>query len=137
MSGSIVDKLEKWFNEIERRREIVIADNEKKLASLYQTWLEEKYYVKLADNRSDLKQKISPQTDCVIIDRYFSNKTQDTISRLKLERPETDIILLTGIEPEKDQANLDIDEYVIKPVDKNTLTEKINKINEKRSYLDV
>lgn len=136
MPSSIIDKLEKWFDEIERRRKVVIADNETKLAGLYQEWLEEKYTVKLAHNQSDLKEKINYSTDCIIIDRYFSDKTDDLITKLKSKYPKIPIILLTVVKPEKDQAVLDIEDYLIKPVDKKKLTEKVGKVTKKRSYLD-
>jgi response regulator RpfG family c-di-GMP phosphodiesterase len=139
-SESVVDKLEKWFDKIDRRRELVIADKENKLADLFHSWLEQEYEVKVAESKVDLKDKVDHSTDCILIDRYFANNTEDVITELKLAYPETSIVLLTGVEPENDRAELDIDGYIVKPVDRKELVEKVeeelSKLNDEWKVID-
>jgi response regulator RpfG family c-di-GMP phosphodiesterase len=128
MSDTIIDKMQTWFKQIERQQTVVIANKRSKLSQMFQRWLEERYRVKIAMNEEQIFEKVDPQTKTVLLDRYFQSNIDEIISKLKAKYPRIPIILLTGVKPELEESDLDVDDHIVKPVDRGQLIQKIESV---------
>ena len=64
-------------------------------------------------------------TDYLLVDRYFADNLEELLESIKMDYPNISIILLTGVEPEIDQLELEFDDYIVKPADKSRIIDKI------------
>lgn len=132
MSKSIIRKLDKWFKQIERRETVLIAERKTKLASLFQRWLDHKYKVRIISSKRQLIDEIDYSTDYLLVDRYFAEEINSLLDDIKLKYSNMPIILLTGVEPELDQLELEVDDYIVKPADQSKIMTKIESVEIKQ-----
>lgn len=121
---------EKYLSDEEKFSILVVEDDESQ-AKMYGRWLENVHNVKTATSGSEALEKLSDDTEVVFMDRKLPDMTASEIldaagDTLKGKY----VVMLTAAEPEVDILDLDIQEYLTKPVSKDDLEEVLENIEE-------
>ncbi|ELY57630.1 response regulator [Natronolimnohabitans innermongolicus] len=114
---------------------ILVVDDERQLTDLYATWVDEDYDVLTAyDGRSALEQ-MSAAVDVVLLDRHMPDLNGDEVlERIRAAGHDCWVIMVTAVDPGLDIVELDIDDYVTKPVSRAQLTRIIENLRVQSRY---
>ncbi|WP_339103371.1 response regulator [Haloterrigena salinisoli] len=114
---------------------ILVVEDERELADLYATWVSEDYEVYTAyDGRSALE-SMSEAVDVVLLDRHMPDVPGDEVlNRLRAAGHDCWVIMVTAVDPGLDIVELDIDEYVTKPVTRTQLMRIIENLRVQSRY---
>ncbi|ADB61017.1 response regulator receiver protein [Haloterrigena turkmenica DSM 5511] len=114
---------------------ILVVEDERELADLYATWVSEDYEVHTAyDGRSALE-AMSGAVDVVLLDRHMPDLTGDEVlNRIRAAGHDCWAIMVTAVDPGLDIVELDIDDYVTKPVSRAQLTRIIENLRVQSRY---
>lgn len=128
----VLNSIKRWsrkFSEDSSPRILVIED-EGEQAELYSRWLEPEYSVSTANSKLEFYEEFDEQDKLVLLDRDLRNSTAKELieesERLK-ERP---IILITGKEPGDEIIDLDIADYLLKPISKEQIKDRVSQVIE-------
>ncbi|MFC4542197.1 response regulator [Halosolutus amylolyticus] len=116
---------------------ILVVDDEQELADLYAMWVDEEYDVLTAyDGRSALEQ-MHGNVDVVLLDRHLPDTTgDDVLDEIRRQGYDCWVIMVTAVDPGLDIVELDIDDYVTKPVTRVQLTRIIENLRVQSRYSD-
>ncbi|WP_254765036.1 response regulator [Natrinema marinum] len=116
---------------------ILVVDDERELADLYAMWVGEDYEVITAyDGRAALGQ-VSDAIDVVLLDRHMPDITGDRVlEEIRAAGHDCWVIMVTAVDPGLDIVELDIDDYVTKPVTRTQLTRIIENLRVQSRYGD-
>ena len=116
---------------------ILVVDDERELADLYATWVDADYEVVTAyDGRSALE-AMSDEIDVVLLDRHMPDITGDRVlKRIRAGGHDCWVIMVTAVDPGLDIVELDIDDYVTKPVTRAQLTRIIENLRVQSRFND-
>lgn len=108
--------------------EVLVVEDDQLQSQIYSRWLDS-FSVTVACSETEAYEKLSDQTDIVVLDRIFDEQKEgDSIAeRMKDMDPSLQIIMITGIEPKTDIVNLKVDDYIVKPVDKEEVSQAVEK----------
>ena len=107
---------------------IVAVDDDDGATDLYRTWLASSYTVRTANGGREALDVVDETTDVVLLDRQMPDLTGDTVLRtLRDRRYECRVVMLTGVEPDVDIVTLPFDDYLVKPVEYETLREVVDR----------
>ncbi|MFB6284240.1 MAG: response regulator [Halobacteria archaeon] len=114
---------------------ILIVDDDKDVATMYDTLLAQEYETVVSYGGEECLGEIDETVDIVLLDRRMPGMSGDEVlDEIRNERDiSPKVILLTAVNPDYDIIELDFDNYITKPVDKKSLTEAIDKAVEMRS----
>lgn len=96
---------------------VLIVEDETGLAELYRMWLSEFYEVRIAYSADEALEKFDDTIDVILLDRRMPGMSGDVLLKRIRELNFTgQIAMVSGVEPDTDIADLEIDEYIKKPV---------------------
>ena len=114
---------------VAERRFLIVEDDEE-LAALLSHWL----YDGFADVRIEVATSLDeatdvigalPRLDVVLLDRRLPAGTGDTLLDGLLARFDPITVMITGVSPETEIIQLPISDYLVKPIDEETLVKRI------------
>lgn len=109
--------------------DVLIVEDERRLADLYAESLESSYSVSTAYTGAQALASLDSDPDVVMLDRRLPDMTGDDIVREIEERKiDTRIAMVTAADPDFDIIAMSIDDYLIKPVDGQDLEETVEKL---------
>jgi len=101
---------------------VLIVDDEERVANTYDLRLGSGYDTEVALSGEQAVQTVDEQTDVVLLDRRMPGMTGDEVlGQIRKRGLECRVVMLTAVDPDFDIADMDIDDYVVKPVDKEEL----------------
>lgn len=105
---------------------VLIVEDERSLADLYARWLNDEYTVKTAYTGSQAFDLLDDSIDIVLLDRRLPESSGKQILR-KIQNQELviQIAMVSAVEPNIDIAELPIDEYITKPVEREQLLQLV------------
>jgi DNA-binding response OmpR family regulator len=117
--------------------DVLIVEDEEPLADLYEAWLAADHDVTTVYTGREAVAELDPATDVVILDR----RLPDTSGRRILEYVEEQaldcmITIVSAVEPEFEVAHFPIDEYLVKPIEREELQATVEELR-LRSQVDV
>ncbi|MFB6167512.1 MAG: HalX domain-containing protein [Haloferacaceae archaeon] len=123
----------------EEQATVVVVEDEPDLADLYATWLEGDYDVHAAyggeealgvfDGLDDL--------DVVLLDRRMPDISGDEVlTALRDRGVDARVAMVTAVEPDFDIVAMGFDDYLVKPVSRETLEETVSKLLLRDEYAD-
>lgn len=116
---------------------ILVVDDERGLADLYAIWLEDEYDVSTAYDGTEALESLDESVDVVLLDRQMPDVSGDQVLKTLHERDlDCSIAMVTAVEPELDIIDLGFDDYLRKPVDKETLRDSVDRLLRRSSYGD-
>jgi DNA-binding NtrC family response regulator len=114
---------------------ILIVDDERGVADVYELKLSEKYSTEVAYNGTEALETIHDGIDAVLLDRRMPDKSGDEVLEEIRERElDCRVIMLTAVDPDFDIIHMPFDDYVCKPVDTEDLIDAIDQQLAAQSY---
>lgn len=114
---------------------VLIIEDEPELANLYSIWLEEDYTVRTAHDGEEGLSKLDSTVDIVLLDRRMPGQSGDEVlEQIKEHSTECRVAMVTAVEPDFDIIEMDIDDYLLKPVTAENLTSTIDGLTTRNEY---
>jgi len=116
---------------------VLVVDDEEGLADLYSIWLRDSYTVRTAYNGAEAVDELDDDVDVVLLDRQMPDRSGDEVLGTIRDRDlECRVAMVTAVEPELDIVGLGFDDYLRKPVDRDTLREAVVRLLRRSTYDD-
>jgi DNA-binding response OmpR family regulator len=101
---------------------VLIVDDEERVANTYELRLNGDYDTEIALSGESALQTVDEETDVVLLDRRMPGMTGDEVlEEIRKRGLDCRIVMLTAVDPDFEIAEMDIDDYVVKPVDREEL----------------
>lgn len=114
---------------------ILVVEDEEELADLYSGWLEQKYPVRVARDGSEALEKFDDDVEVVLLDRQLPGMDGDAVLPLIRDRkPDTQVAMVTAVEPEMDVVEMGFDAYITKPIREDEIFEIVDHLLHRRVY---
>lgn len=116
---------------------VLVVDDEEGLADLYAIWLEDQNSVETAYDGEGALEALEGDVDVVLLDRQMPGISGDAVLETVRDRGlDCRVAMVTAVEPELDIVDLGFDDYLRKPVDRETLRETVERLLRRSSYDD-
>lgn len=117
---------------------VLIVEDDTALADLYRVWLEGSCTVRIANNCETASGLFEESFDVVLLDRHLPDGSGDELLReirnLGLDLP---VAMVTATDPEMDIVQMEFDEYIHKPVSRDTFLTTISQLVARAELGDV
>lgn len=116
-------------------RVILVAEDDRRVAEMHTTWLEDEYAVRTAYDGEQALRKLDTDVDVVVLDRRMPGLSGDEVlDWIRSQRYDCRVVMVTSRDPKEDILDLDFDEYVSKPVLKDGLRGVVADLLERSVY---
>ena len=124
----VLENFEDWFDSYEdTSKEVIIIEDDDNQANLYKKWLED-FNVTICEHDTVFS-CVSDKTSVVIMDRDHPGvETEIFLSRVR--EAKIPVVMVSGVEPGPDIVDLDIQDYLLKPVDREDIVNSVNQITD-------
>ena len=114
---------------------VLVVDDERGLANLYGIWLEDDYEVRTAYNGSEALEALGRDVDVVLLDRQMPDVSgDDVLAEVRDRGIDCRVAMVTAVEPELDIIDLGFDDYLRKPIDRETLLSTVERLVRRSTY---
>ena len=102
---------------------VLIVEDEKNLADLFGIWLQEQFEVHLAYSGEDALEIFAEESiDIVLLDRRMPGLSgTEVLQSIRENGDAQQVIMVTAVQPTEDLASIDVDDYLLKPIDRTKL----------------
>ncbi|QCC47904.1 response regulator [Halobellus limi] len=101
---------------------VLVVEDEPDLAELYAIYLSDIYDVQTATDGETALELVDEETDVVLLDRRMPDLTGDEVlDEIRARGLETQVAMITAVEPDVDIVEMPFDDYLVKPVTKDDL----------------
>lgn len=108
---------------------IMVVDDDRGLADTYAVWLETDYDVRVAYGGEPALDQVTSTVDVIVLDRRMPDLPGDRVLEQLRERgTNSQVLMLTAVEPDAEVADLPFDAYLTKPVSKQELLEVVDEL---------
>ena len=116
---------------------ILLVDDEQAIADIYAIRLEDRYNVRIAYGGEQALRKVDSDVDVVLLDRRMPNLSGDEVLEEMHSRGlDCRTIMTTAVTPDFDILDLPFDDYLCKPIDKESLISAIEQQLTAKEYGD-
>ncbi|SFG09306.1 Response regulator receiver domain-containing protein [Halopelagius inordinatus] len=116
---------------------VLIVEDEPDLADLYATWLKDEYRVRVAYGGREALEALDEAVDVVLLDRRMPDLSGDeALTEIRNRGFECRVAMVTAVEPDFDIVAMGFDDYLVKPVSKDSLEETVSNLLLRNSYDD-
>jgi DNA-binding HxlR family transcriptional regulator len=133
----ILDKMVDWADREEETFQVLVVEDEKQLAQLYSEWISGEFDVRTANSGSEAIEQVSGDIDVVLLDRGLPDSSGSEIADRISEHFDCKIVFLTARDPELDVADMDIDDYLVKPVSAEEVASKVTEMIDRSKKQDL
>lgn len=124
------------MSEDERPR-VLVVDDEERVAQTYELRLGDEYDTDVALSGDEALDIIDESFDVVLLDRRMPGTTGDEVlEEIRKRGLDCRVVMLTAVDPDFDIADMDMDDYVVKPVDKDELRDVVERAMTISEYND-
>ncbi len=114
---------------------VLVVDDEEGLADLYAIWLRDRHTVETAYDGEAALDALDEDVDVVLLDRQMPGVSGDDVLETIRERSlDCRVAMVTAVEPELDIVDLGFDDYLRKPVDRETRRETVDRLLRRSAY---
>ena len=114
---------------------VLILEDEEGLAALYEAWLSADYEIRTAYTATQARDAFDDRVDIALIDRRLPEASGDEILRWIREKdPDCRVAMVTAVSPDFDIIDLPLDEYLVKPTERDELIRTVEKLHDLRNY---
>lgn len=108
---------------------VLVVEDERALIELYVRWLEGDYDVRTAEGGEEALEKLDETIDVVLLDRLMPGMSGDEVLEELRERVSgCKVAMVTAVEPDFDVITMGFDDYLTKPVERETLLETVERL---------
>lgn len=116
---------------------ILVVDDERDLADLYEVWLSEEYRVRTAYGGEEALDVCDNAVDVVLLDRRMPDLSGDEVlERLRDRGNDCQVVMVTAVDPDFDIVEMEIDDYLVKPIARPQLVDTVERMLVRSSYDD-
>ena len=110
------------------RARVLIVDDEERVANTYELRLDAEYETEVALSGEEALQEIDDSYDVVLLDRRMPGTSGDEVlEEVRNRGLDCRVVMVTAVDPDFDITEMDIDDYVVKPVDKDDLRKVVER----------
>jgi len=114
---------------------VLVVDDERGLADLYAVWLGDDHEVKTAYSGQEAVEKVTSDTDIVILDRRMPQMSGDKVLTIIRDRDlGCQVVMVTGVSADFDILALPFDAYLSKPASEDDLSAVIKRLHRRSTY---
>ncbi|MUW14190.1 response regulator [Halorubrum sp. CBA1125] len=115
---------------------VLIVEDERDLAELYDTWLSDSYETEVAYSGTEAQERFDEgRHEVVLLDRWLPDISGDEVLETIRDRePNGKVAMLTGVSPDFDVIEMEVDSYVLKPVTRDELRELVDRLRHLAEY---
>ncbi|MFD1599681.1 HalX domain-containing protein [Halobellus rarus] len=116
---------------------VLVVEDEPDLADLYATWLRDEYRVRVAYGGREALEELDEEVEVVLLDRRMPDLSGDEALEAIRERDVgCRVAMVTAVEPDFDIVAMGFDDYLVKPVSRDSLKETVENLLRRNSYDD-
>ena len=117
---------------------VLVVDDEPDLASLFATWLDDEWTVRVAHDGEEALSRIDEEVAVVLLDRRMPGTSGDEVLGAIRERGfDCPVIMVTAIDPDFDIIEMGFDDYLLKPVSADELGETVERVHRRSEYDEI
>ena len=108
---------------------VLVVEDERDLADLYATWLRDDYDVRVAYGGEEALDQLDETVEIVLLDRRMPDLSGDEALREIRNRGfDCRVAMVTAVEPDFDILAMGFDDYLVKPVSKESLHQTVSNL---------
>lgn len=108
---------------------VLVADDDVDFADTVGIWLRDEHRVRTAYSGDEALNQYDEDVDVVLLDRWLSNwDGDDLLTKFHERSGQCCIALVTAAEPDLDLLDLSFEEYLMKPVGKQEVTDTVQRL---------
>jgi DNA-binding response OmpR family regulator len=116
---------------------VLVVEDEPDLADLYATWLRDDYRVRVAYGGREALDELDDEVDVVLLDRRMPDLSGDeALEAIRDRGVECRVAMVTAVEPDFDIVEMGFDDYLVKPVSRESLKETVENLLLRNTYDD-
>lgn len=114
---------------------VLIVEDDEELAAVYARFLGEGYAVRAVHTGEDALEAMNDTVDIVLLDRRLPDIHGDRVlRRLRAAGFGQPVAMLTAVTPGEKLLDLPVDQYVTKPIDRDTLRETVDLLTQRATF---
>jgi DNA-binding response OmpR family regulator len=114
---------------------VLVVDDERDLADLYAAWLERDYQVRTAYGGEAAIEALDGSVDVALIDRLMPEVSGDEVLEdVRGGDYECRVAMVTAVEPDFDIIEMGFDEYIVKPIRHDEITDVVESLVTRSTY---
>ena len=115
--------------------EVLVVDDEARLADLFAAWLQTEWTVDTAYDGEEALEKMCDSVEVVLLDRRMPGLSGDEVlERIRESGFESRIVMVTAVDPDFDIIEMGFDDYLVKPVSKDDLLGIVDDVSDRSEY---
>ena len=117
---------------------ILVVEDEEALIELYVRWLEDEYDVRTAEGGEEALEEFDDSVGVVLLDRLMPGMSGDEVLEdVREQSVDCKVAMVTAVEPDFDVITMGFDDYLVKPVERETLLETIERLLSRSAYAEL
>jgi len=114
---------------------VLVVEDERELADLFSDWLSDSYDVRTAYTADGALAELDETVDVVLLDRRLPERSgDDVLEEIHASGFDCQVAMVTAVDPNFDMLELGIDDYVVKPVDRDDLEDLVSRLLARSLY---
>ena len=114
---------------------VLVVEDEPPLIEIYARWLEADHEVRTAQNGDEALEQVDEEIDVALLDRLMPGMSGDEVlAEIRDRAPGCRVAMVTAVEPDFDIIEMGFDDYLTKPVEKETLLETVERLLTRSDY---
>jgi predicted DNA binding protein/DNA-binding response OmpR family regulator len=111
------------------RPTVLVVDDDRALADTCEYWLRDEYDVRVAYGGRQALERVDGDIDVVLLDRRMPDVSgDDVLEEIDARGLDCRIAMMTAVAPDTDIVEMPFDEYLVKPVDEESVTETVEEL---------
>ena len=108
---------------------VLVVDDDRALADTCEYWLREEYDVRVAYGGTQALERVDDSVDVVLLDRRMPDVSgDDVLEEIDARGLDCRVAMMTAVAPDTDIVEMPFDEYLVKPVDEESVTEAVEEL---------
>ncbi|SFS98258.1 response regulator transcription factor [Halostagnicola kamekurae] len=116
---------------------VLIVEDERLLGELFETWLESAYTVRVANDGEQALEMLDDEVSMALLDRRMPGLSGDAVlDEIRNRGYDFPVAMVTAVDPDFDIVEMRFDDYLVKPVSRETLLDLVDSLITLPSYTD-
>lgn len=122
----------------EGRPSVVVADDDRQVLALYETWLQDAYDVRTAAGGDETLDAVDESVEVLLLDRRMPDLPGDAVlEEVRARGFDCRVVMLTAVDPDVDIIDMAFDDYVTKPVSREEIIGTVETMVARGNYGDL
>ncbi|MFC4405265.1 HalX domain-containing protein [Haloarchaeobius iranensis] len=114
---------------------VLVVEDNTELASLYSSWLGAEWAVTSVSDGDEAVEAVTSETEIIVLDRRLPGRSGDEVlERVRADGYDCQVVIVTAVEPDFDIIEMGFDDYLVKPVDRETLNRCLERLQRRSEY---